>query len=282
MNLTTSQTSAVESTARDTLVIAGAGAGKTATMVARIVHLLTKRGASASEILALTFTRKAAAEVRERVENAAAAHWGKAAGSQTQGLTIGTFHSVALSFLRTDGHVLGYNGETMSVLDPFDAQLLLEQVADELGYRKKGKWLKGLSTKQLYKALEIEYTTANGKVGPAVLMAALDPGNPARKIIDGYWSRLFSMNALDFGLILRECRRMFTEHPEILARYRARYRYVLVDEAQDQNEVDWEMIDMIRGGAELFVVGDTRQAIFEFRGSQPRILTERAAKHANA
>lgn len=281
MNLTTSQTSAVESTARDTLVIAGAGSGKTATMVARIVHLLTKRGASATEILALTFTRKAAAEVRERVEKAAAAHWGKVSLQQTQGLTIGTFHSVALSFLRTDGHVLGYNGETMSVLDPFDAQLLLEQVADELGHRKKGKWLKGLSTKGLHKALEIWYTT--GRYWNAGRMEFHGgPEEIASKIIDGYWSRLFGMNAVDFGMILRECRRMFTEHPEILERYRARYKYVLVDEAQDQNEVDWEMIDMIRGGAELFVVGDTRQAIFEFRGSRPRILLERAVANGKS
>ena len=215
MKLTPSQREAVETEAKDVLVIAGAGSGKTMVLIERIIHLFTRRGASPSELLVLTFTRAAAAEMRERLRQRLADSGQSDAPRLVQSMWMGTFHSMALRMLRGDGGHLGYNPEHLTVCSQDDADALLKQVCKDLGHLKLGPrgkehWADGLSWDRLGRAREEAYTSQRQSVSDVRLGL----------ILGEYWARLHQMNCLDFGRILQECRRLLGEWPEVLSRYR--------------------------------------------------------------
>lgn len=266
-NLTESQKRAIETDARDVLVIAGAGSGKTTVLTRRINHLLTQCGASASELLVLTFTRKAAAEMKSRLRALLTESQGAAADRVMSGIMAGTFHSIGLSILRADGHHIGYHAG-LTVCDEDDAELLIESCARDLGYLGDKGWKKDLSMKKVKAYLEQWYTLIDRKMeGQSLQLSTL---------IKEYQSRLFQMNCLDFGSILSEVVRLFTTHDEVLARWRSRIKHVLVDELQDANAIQhYGFLDMFCPPATFFGVGDRRQAIYGFRGSRPDLMTER-------
>lgn len=262
--LTPDQNRAVQTDSRDVLVIAGAGSGKTRVLSLRVVELLTTHGRSASDLMVLTFTRKAAGEIRERVSNALRERTGEDPERALAGMWLGTFHSVALRILRAHGHLLGYDPETMSVIDADDADMVLESVARDLGYLKGKTWRKGLSGKTLRKWLEMAYTC----VGPHL---DADTRLVCDRIIHAYHDRLYGMNALDFGLLLRRSLDLVEKFPEVRATIASRIRDVLVDELQDSDEVQFTLHDKFRD-ATFFGVGDTRQTIYGFRQARPDLM----------
>lgn len=266
MNLTKEQLAAVQSEARETLVISGAGAGKTAVIVARVQYLIEQRGASQSDIMLLSFTRKSAGEMLERLK--------VALGDEhpIKGMLIGTFHSVALQILRSEGHRLGYDPESLTILDAADADTLLEEAAKELGYAKPGKgkltWSAGLSFDRVSKFRESQYTGQELKDA-----WAKDPA--LFKIFRAYQYKMREFNTMDFGTILDQCRRLLREHADVLQRYRDRIKHVLVDELQDSDATQYDLHDFFAPPATFFGVGDTRQSIYGFRGARPDFMVER-------
>ena len=261
---TESQQHAVTTDSTDTLVIAGAGAGKTRVLTDRVCELLQHRGLSPSELLVLTFTRKAAGELKSRVT--AALNEGvddEDAGDPTAGMLIGTFHSVGLKILREYGDRLGYTKSSMTIIDPDDSEYLMLQVCKDLGYVKGKTWREGLSKKKVRAFIDAHYT------------GSICAGTSETKgIFEEYQSRLYNMNALDFGLILQQVNHLFDKHPDVLESYRKRIKVVLVDEFQDSSSVEIDFFGRFKGHAELFVVGDLRQSIYGFKGARPDLLRE--------
>lgn len=270
--LTTEQRAAVESTADRTLVIAGAGSGKTRVLCHRIKRLI-EQGVSPSTIMVLTFTRKAAGEMIERLET-------MLPGKLGDGLFIGTFHSIALSILRADGDKLGYSPGSITVASEDDAVLLLEHVSDLLGYRNNGKWCAGMSLDKLRKFLARFYNTGEypreRPDDPAMTVRTHNPIDAdLKRVIVEYHAHLFDMNMLDFGRIMIECRRLLTDHLDVRARWSERIRHVIVDEAQDCDTVQYDLHEFFVPPATLFMVGDSRQSIYKFRGAAPHLMVER-------
>lgn len=264
MTLTDAQLRAVTTDSRDVLCIAGAGSGKTRVLVERIAHLLTVRGAQPSEIMCLTFTRRAAGEMRERLlhrlreADPDGADPVRIVGS----MLVGTFHSVGLRILTEHGLRLGY--ESLSVVTEDDAEFLLHAVCQDLGYVRGAKWREQLSASKVKAALDGYYTS-----GVEPLMEC------ERLIVREYGARLYAMQCLDFGRILLETRRLFSEFPDVLESYRSRIRHVLVDEMQDSDTIQYDLHDWFSPPATFFGVGDTRQSIYSFRGARPNLMRER-------
>ena len=263
IKLTPRQRAAVESTECDILVVAGAGAGKTGVIVERILWLLN-HGSSPSDIMCLTFTRKAAGELTERLETSAI-EGGQDRGFLS-GMLLGTFHSVALRILRDDGDKLGYDTKTLTILDEADSRILLEQICRDLGFFDGKTWRQGVTWTKLRRYLDRVYSGAQ-------------QANewPYGEIVKRYHDRIHELNALDFGRILSECERLFVEHPSVLERLRARIKHVLVDELQDSDErqynMHWHIVEP--GKTCFFGVGDTRQTIYQWRGARPDLMHER-------
>lgn len=279
IDLTDSQREAVESDARVILVLAGAGSGKTRVLIHRIAHLL-KHGASISDFLVLTFTRKAAAEMKSRLR--ALLGTGPTGRDPIAGLLIGTFHSIALRILRSDGGKLGYNPRTLTIATQEDADELLRITCLDLGYARyvtkaatrKLTWPNPhLSWETVRRFREHWYTTGRpGDFGKK-------PADVLMRILREYRSRLRHHNALDFGSILLECRRLLKEWPEVLQRWRDRIKHVIVDEMQDTDEVQHDLHEFFAPPATLFAVGDGEQSVYGFRGARPDLMT---SKHPGA
>lgn len=265
-SLTDTQRLAAETDASDVLLVAGAGSGKTRTLVARVVHLITKRGLSPSQILVITFTRKAAGEVRERITQAISDITGTDGDREIRGMSVGTFHSYGLKVLRSHGDRLGYEPSTLTVVSPEDAELLLTMCARDMGYLKGKAWKDKLSLRRLKAVLESDYT---GRPDPEV-----EHIERYRKIVTAYHARLFEMNSLDFGMILRRCRELLSD-PDVLSRYTGHFRVVLVDELQDSDAVQYDLHDFLAPPLPFFGVGDRRQSIYLFRGARPDLMTDR-------
>jgi DNA helicase-2/ATP-dependent DNA helicase PcrA len=254
------QRAAVETLDGPVLVLAGAGTGKTRALTTRIAHILALGKARAYEILAVTFTNKAAREMRERVEmlvgeGAQAMQW------------LGTFHAISAKILRRHAELVGLK-PNFTILDTDDQIRLLKQVlqaeniddkrwpARALAQRIDGWKNRGLSPKQV-PAGDAE-SFANGK--GAALYAL-------------YQERLKILNAVDFGDLLLESLRLFRENPDVLADYQRRFKYVLVDEYQDTNTVQYLWLRLIASGREqgrqnLCCVGDDDQSVYGWRGAE--------------
>ena len=242
------------------LILAGAGSGKTAVLTRRIAYLVHTGAARAGEILAITFTNKAAQEMRERVE--------VLVGRRARSMWVMTFHSACVRMLRAEGDKLGYT-RGFTIYDEADSVRLIKQCMDELDVDPK-RFAPRAIKRQISDAKN-QLIDAEGyriKVGSFFEQTAAD-------VYEIYEQRAHSMNAMDFDDLLFRCVNLFELFPEVLEKYRAQFRWVLVDEYQDTNRAQYRWLQLLAGNhRNLCVVGDEDQAIYGFRGADIRNILE--------
>ncbi len=253
--LNDAQRRAVEAVDGPVLVLAGAGTGKTRVLTSRLAHILATRRAFPSELLAVTFTNKAAREMRERLEGMI--------GRAADGLWLGTFHSIAARILRRHAEAVGLKS-SFTILDTDDQIRLLKQIlqAEDIDERR---WPARV-------LLAVIQRWKDRGLGPEKV-----PRGDADGFADGraiglyqrYQERLATVNAVDFGDLLLHNLTLFTGHPDILAEYHRRFRYVLVDEYQDTNIAQYLWLRLLaQARRNLCCVGDDDQSIYSWRGAE--------------
>ncbi|MGK2348417.1 UvrD-helicase domain-containing protein [Actinomyces sp. W5033] len=267
------QAEAVTHAGSPLLILAGAGSGKTRVLTHRIAYLLATGRARAGEILAITFTNKAAAEMRERV----AALVGPAA----ERMWVATFHSACVRILRREHDALGLRS-TFSIYDAADSQRLITLIVRELGIDSKRFTPKTFAHR--ISDLKNELVTPAAFAERAVTSNLLE-----RHLVDvyrAYQARLAAANALDFDDLIMRTVQLLRARPAIAEMYRRRFRHVLVDEYQDTNHAQYVLVRELIGGpgtsgassplaqGELTVVGDSDQSIYAFRGATIRNIEE--------
>jgi DNA helicase-2/ATP-dependent DNA helicase PcrA len=257
--LNPAQGEAVIHTEGPLLVVAGAGSGKTRVLTHRIAHLIDE-GVSPFEILAITFTNKAAGEMKERVA--------ALVGPVAQKMWVSTFHSACVRILRRDGHRLGYPS-SFTIYDQADAQRLVGYVVRDLNL--DAKRFPPRSVHAIISAAK------NDDVGPEEYRSRAE-AIFERKVGDvyvEYQARLHKAGAMDFDDLLRNAVELFRTQPDVLDHYRRRFQHVLVDEYQDTNRVQNELVLQLAGGHHnICVVGDSDQSIYRFRGADIRNILE--------
>ena len=241
------------------LILAGAGSGKTATMTHRIAYLI-EQGVSPYNILAVTFTNKAANEMRERVERL---------GVSARGMWILTFHSMSLRILRQYFEAAGYQ-KNFVVYDTVDQKALLKSILKDQNIDTKEYPINYLSS--------IISKEKEADSGPKEYLDR-EGENFKTKVIYGvyseYQNRLKKNNAMDFDDLLRNALHVLRDYPSILQEYRDRFRYVMVDEYQDTNHIQYQMIRLLAEEHQnLCVVGDDDQCIYEWRGADIRNILD--------
>jgi DNA helicase II / ATP-dependent DNA helicase PcrA len=257
--LTEPQREAVTHRGGPLLVVAGAGSGKTRVLTRRIAHLVATGDARPWEILAITFTNKAADEMKIRVRDLL--------DDSAQSMWVATFHSACLRMLRAHADVLGYD-RGFSIYDSSDAEGLVERIMKELGLDVKRLPPRGVSA-QISAAKNEMLSPA----GYATSGHGLSEPQRARvaEIYRLYAERLVTANAMDFDDLLVNAVRMLRKDEGILERYRERFAHVLVDEFQDTNGVQNELVTLIAGvHRRICVVGDSDQSIYRFRAADVR------------
>ncbi len=238
------------------LVLAGAGSGKTRVIVHRIAHLVRERGVPAPQILAVTFTNKAAGEMRERVQ--------KLVGGEAP--LIATFHSTCARILRREIHHLGYDS-AFAIYDDKDSGKLLKEVMAGLGLDEKRFPVASLAS-----AID---DCKNRGLAPEDLPADTFTGEVVGRVYAAYQKRLKKCNALDFGDLIMLTVRLFEVHPAVLERYRDQWRWILVDEYQDTNPIQYRLVRLLAGEhRNLCVVGDDDQSIYRWRGADIRNILD--------
>lgn len=267
LGLNPQQQAAVVHEGSPLLIVAGAGSGKTAVLTRRIAYLLQNRGVAPWQILAITFTNKAAAEMKERV--------GQLVGPEADRMWVATFHSVCVRILRQQAQLVPGLNTNFTIYDSDDSRRLLGMIAKDLNLD-----LKKFTPRTLANGIS---NLKNELVGPEEALAAAErTHNPfettVAKVYREYQRRLRQSNALDFDDLIGEVVRIFKEHPQVTDYYRRRFRHVLVDEYQDTNHAQYELIHTLVGDGpdapELAVVGDSDQSIYAFRGATIRNIEE--------
>jgi superfamily I DNA/RNA helicase len=250
MKLSPEQEKAAYIESKRALVIAGGGSGKTRTMIARIKHLIETCNVSPYEILCLTFTRKAAGEIKDRLQ--------KVIGGASKRITAGTIHSVALNYLQRFGELIGLKPGKITVYGSFEEEFLLKEVAKELGYHN-GKTWRGVKKGEVMAAFYVFYTTGSINL----------EHDKANYLMAAFFARCKENNALTYGTILTEFKRLIPKISKFMG-----LRHVLSDECQDQDPLQWQILNDICQlcNASLFAVGDPRQSIYSFRGADPEYL----------
>lgn len=253
--LNAEQRAAVEALDGPLLVLAGAGTGKTRVLTTRFAHLLRSRKAFPSQVLAVTFTNKAAREMRERV--------GAMMGAAVEGLWLGTFHALTARMLRRNAELVGLNSN-FSILDTDDQLRLLKQVMEAEHIDLKRWPANGL--------MAIIQRWKDRGLTPDAVTAAEDTdyaAGRARSIYEAYQARLKALNAADFGDLLLHVVTILRGHPEVLADYQRRFRYILVDEYQDTNLVQYYWLRLLaQAHRNICCVGDDDQSIYSWRGAE--------------
>src|SRR3989344_9699696 len=262
-DLNDKQREAVTAPLGPVLVLAGAGSGKTRALTYRIAHLVAEKLFRPEEILALTFTNKAAGEMKERIGRILNPNFKFQISNS--GVTIGTFHSVCARILRADIDKLGLGFDrNFTIYDSDDSLTLVKQIVLELGLSDNFRpqvfayYISSCKNKLLTPDrlnLDNEYLEEN-----------------LRKVWKMYEENLRERNALDFDDLLGRTHQLWNTNPKILKQYQERFRYVLVDEYQDTNHVQYMLLKMLvanppAGGKNIFVVGDDAQSIYGFRGA---------------
>ncbi len=275
LGLNPQQKAAVEHSGSPLLIVAGAGSGKTAVLTRRIAYLLQERGVAPWEILAITFTNKAAAEMRDRVVSLI--------GPQAERMWVATFHSVCVRILRQQAQLVPGLNSNFTIYDSDDSRRLLGMIAKEMNLD-----LKKFSPRALANAIS---NLKNELIGPEEARAkATTTRNPFEVTVAAvyleYQRRLRGANAVDFDDLIGEVVALFKQHPPVLEYYRRRFRHVLVDEYQDTNHAQYELIHTLVGDGpqapELAVVGDSDQSIYAFRGATIRNIEEFERDYPNA
>jgi DNA helicase-2/ATP-dependent DNA helicase PcrA len=250
------QRDAVESIDGPLLVLAGAGTGKTRVLTTRIGHILATRSAMPWQILAVTFTNKAAREMKDRI--------GNLIGGNVEGMQwLGTFHSIGVKILRRHAELVDLKSN-FTILDTDDQLRLMKQLIQAQGLDEK-RWParqlntlidgwknRGLTPQQVPQDEGYYFAQGHGV-----------------KLYAEYQARLKVLNACDFGDLLLECLRLFRENPDVLADYHKRFRYILVDEYQDTNIAQYLWLRLLaQGGNNICCVGDDDQSIYGWRGAE--------------
>jgi DNA helicase-2/ATP-dependent DNA helicase PcrA len=239
------------------LILAGAGSGKTRVIVHRIVHLIRERGVPPRQILAVTFTNKAAGEMRQRVE--------QLLGGGEMPL-ISTFHSACARILRQEIGCLGFD-RNFTIYDDRDAEKLLKELVAELGLDEKR-----YPAKMFAAAID---ECKNAGLRPDELETGDFFRDKLARVYAAYQERLKKCNALDFGDLVMLTVRLFETEQSVLARYRDRYRWLLVDEYQDTNPIQYRLVRLLAGERRnLCVVGDDDQSIYRWRGADIRNILD--------
>ena len=229
------------------LVVAGAGSGKTRVLTHRLAYLIGELGVSPFEILAITFTNKAAGEMRERVA--------ELVGPVAKRMWVSTFHSACSRILRREASLLGYRS-SFTIYDQADAQRLTDWIRRDQNLDPKRFPARQIHAQisALKNELVLPADYAQMAVGPAERRLS--------EIYTEYQRRLQEASALDFDDLLVLAVRLFREHPEALERYRSRFRHVLVDEFQDTNAAQWELVRLLSSEhRSVMVVGDLDQCL---------------------
>ncbi len=262
------QRQAVLATDGPTLIVAGAGSGKTRVLTHRIAHLVRDCGVPPTAILAITFTNKAAREMKERLQGLV--------GGAVKAMVVSTFHSACVRILRRSGSPLGYSSN-FSIYDEADAERLMTAVCRELNYDPKR--LSARSMRHAVSSAKDELLTPDTFADRATTWFE-------KKVADAYalyQRRLEEANAVDFDDLIMQTVRLFRKHPDVLAFYQQRFRYVLVDEFQDTNVAQYELLKLLTSQhRNLSVVGDGDQSIYAFRGATVRNILDFEADYPDA
>jgi DNA helicase-2/ATP-dependent DNA helicase PcrA len=259
-DLNPAQREAVLHTEGPLLVVAGAGSGKTRVLTYRVAHLISAAGAQPNEILAITFTNKAAAEMRSRVEGML--------GDIARRIWLMTFHAACGRILRREAPRLGYK-TNFTIYDQADQVRLVKACLDELERDPKRFVPRGIHN-QISSA-------KNQLIGPAEYRARIQSfyDQTVADAYELYQRRLFASNAVDFDDILMLTVDVLERFPEALERWQKAFRYVLVDEYQDTNHAQYRLLQLLAGKhRNLCVVGDPDQSIYAFRGADIRNIME--------
>ncbi|MEQ1901073.1 MAG: UvrD-helicase domain-containing protein [Devosia sp.] len=242
------------------LVLAGAGTGKTRVLTTRIAHILTTGRARGSEILSVTFTNKAAREMKERVAHLV--------GSTVEGMPwLGTFHSIGARIMRHHAELLGLKSD-FTILDTDDQIRLIKQLLEAENIDEK-RW----PARQFAGMLDNWKNRGMLPKDVTAAEAGMFANGKATRLYADYQARLKSLNAVDFGDLLLEGIRLFRENPDVLAEYHRRFKYMLVDEYQDSNVAQYLWLRLLAQGkpaseANICVVGDDDQSIYGWRGAE--------------
>jgi len=241
------------------LVLAGAGSGKTSVITRKIAYLIEECGLSARNIAALTFTNKAAKEMKERVSTLLK-------GSGARGLTVSTFHNLGLNIIRRDHALFGYK-PGFSIFDSEDCRSLLKEIMQKEG---------DINSDHLDVVHQQISSWKNDLVFPEAALSKADSDGEQliALVYTRYSEALKAYNAVDFDDLILQPVQYFITHPELLLRWQKRIRYLLVDEYQDTNTSQYRLIQLLMGNrGSLTVVGDDDQSIYAWRGARPENMS---------
>ncbi len=242
------------------MIVAGAGSGKTKVLTTRIAHLMSAHNIDAFNILALTFTNKAAAEMKERVEKILG-------NSEARNLYIGTFHSVFARILRAEARRIGYPNN-FTIYDTDDSRSVIKTVVNEMNLDDKH-----------YKPSVVHNRISSAKnalVGPAdyqndyyIQQEDMRANRPMiGQLYHAYAARCFKNGAMDYDDLLFKMHELLRDFPEVLYKYQHKFKYIMIDEYQDTNAVQYQIIKLLAAVHEnIAVVGDDAQSIYSFRGA---------------
>lgn len=252
-SLNPAQREAVLTTEGPLLVLAGAGSGKTRVLTFRIAHMLGDLGVKPWQILAITFTNKAAAEMRERLA--------ALIPSGTRGMWVCTFHAMCVRMLREDADLLGYTGQ-FTIYDDDDSKRMVRDIMQAFGIEQKQFPINMIRSKIS--------SAKNAMIGPEDMLKSADSPNDkkAAQVYMELERRLRAANAMDFDDLLVRTLELLRTRPEVLDKYQERFRYISVDEYQDTNHVQYEIANLLAAKYQnLMVVGDDDQSIYSWRGA---------------
>ena len=259
LTLNTAQREAVTTTEGPVLVLAGAGTGKTRVLTARIAYIMNQQMAWPSQVLAVTFTNKAAQEMKLRVE--------QLLGQPAEGMWLGTFHALSTRILRQNADLVGLESN-FSIIDMDDQVRLIKQILKAENIDDKKFPAKGISH-QISSWKDKGFTPDKVPASDAKIVN----NGITHKVYKQYQQRLLTLNAVDFGDLLLHTLNILQGYPEVLAKYQAQFKYILVDEYQDTNVVQYLWLRLLSQrpegqAANICCVGDDDQSIYGWRGAE--------------
>jgi DNA helicase-2/ATP-dependent DNA helicase PcrA len=258
--LNPAQREAVEHVHGPILVLAGAGSGKTRVLTTRIANLIEHHGVPPERIFAVTFTNKAAGEMKERI--------GRLLQRDPSGLWIGTFHSLSARLLRREAELLGFT-RGFTIYDEDDRLGLIKRLMDQRGHPVKTFTPRGV---------QALISSAKNRMTSPEEMASASPFDRFAKVAADVYAAmgpaLKAANAMDFDDLMLHPLTLFREHPDRLRYYQDRFNFVLVDEFQDTNKAQYELIRLLGSHGNVFAVGDDDQSIYGWRGADVRNMRE--------
>ena len=254
MNFNKEQREAVVHKDGPLLVLAGPGSGKTAVITHRTQKLIQEYKVAPSSILVVTFTKAAARQMRERFL--------RLTGEAHTAVTFGTFHGVFYGILR---HAYGITSKNIASEE--DRYRILREIVQKTSMDVEDE-------KDLLESLNREISTVkNGRIPLSHYYSACCPDEEFRRIYEQYEKRLHGQRLLDFDDLMVYCYKLFQKHPEVLQAWQKKFRYILIDEFQDVNQLQYDIVKLLAlPENNLFLVGDDDQSIYRFRGARPEIM----------